>query len=132
MQIVKVAVEKAAYHFDRLYDYMLPPDLNGSVQTGCRVLVPFGTANSHRQAVVFSVENVYEIPKGVKPVLRLLDERPVLTAELLKLAEWISEQCFCTFFEAARVMLRDEKRSIAQTLALAEVCLGLTSTNDVV
>ena len=104
-RIAKVAVEKTAYHFDRLFDYMLPPDMAGSVVSGCRVLVPFGTANSQRQAVVFAVEDVFEIPQGVKPVIRQLDDQPVLTAELLRLAEWIHEQCFCTFFEAARVML---------------------------
>ena len=46
-RIVKAAVEKTAYHFDRLFDYMLPHGLDSAVQSGCRVLVPFGTANSH-------------------------------------------------------------------------------------
>ncbi len=104
-RIIKAAVEKTAYHFDKLFDYMLPPDLYRTIQPGCRVLVPFGTANAHRQAVVFAAEDVYEVPAGVKPVLRQLDEQPVLGTELLRLAEWLHEQCFCTYFEAAKVML---------------------------
>lgn len=104
-RIIKAAVEKTAYHFDKLFDYMLPPEMADSVKSGCRVLVPFGTSNGHRQAVVFSVEDTFEIPRGVKPVLRQLDDQPVLNDELLRLAEWLHGQCFCTFFEAARVML---------------------------
>ncbi len=104
-RIVKAAVEKTAYHFDRLFDYMLPPELARTVKSGCRVLVPFGTANSHRQAVVFAVEEVGELPEGIKPVIRQLDDSPVLGEELLRLAEWLREQCFCTYFEAAKVML---------------------------
>lgn len=98
-------MEKTAYHFDKLFDYMLPPDMWSSVRPGCRVLVPFGGGNSRRQAVVFSAEDIPEIPHGVKPVLRQLDAEPVLSEEQLKLAEWLREGCFCTYFEAARVML---------------------------
>ena len=42
---VSVAVEKAAYHFDREFDYLVPDDLSAEALPGCRVLVPFGSAN---------------------------------------------------------------------------------------
>lgn len=103
--IAKAAVEKTAFHFDQLFDYLLPSGLSETVRSGCRIIVPFGPGNDQRQAMVFGVESIGEIPRGVKPVLRQLDEQPVLSDELLKLAEWLREQCFCTYFEAARVML---------------------------
>lgn len=103
--IAKAAVEKTAYHFDKLFDYFVPPELYGSVKCGCRVMVPFGTANDQRQAMVFSLETPEETPAAIKPILRVLDEEPVLGDELLRLGQWIHEQCFCTFFEAVRVML---------------------------
>jgi len=103
--IIKAAVEKTAYHFDRLFDYMVPTQLASDCRRGCRVMVPFGTGNDQRQAMVFDVEEAAELPPGVKPVLRLLDDEPVLSDELLRLAMWLHEQCFCTCFEAARAML---------------------------
>ena len=103
--IIKAAVEKTAYHFDKLFDYLLPSQFSSAVVRGCRVMVPFGTGNDQRQAMVFGVEKCCELPSGIKPVLRQLDEEPVLNDEMLRLAEWIHEQCFCTFFEAARAML---------------------------
>jgi len=103
--IVKAAVEKTAYHFDRLFDYLVPLGLVGSVRKGCRIMVPFGTGNDRRQAMVFDMENPEEPPAGIKPVLRVLDSEPVLSDELLRLSQWLHEQCFCTYFEAAKAML---------------------------
>lgn len=46
--VAKVAVQAATYAIDKVYDYLLPPELAG--QVGCRVLVPFGreTASARR------------------------------------------------------------------------------------
>ncbi len=103
--IVKAAVEKTAYHFDRLFDYAVPFQLRDSVKKGCRVLVPFGQGNDQRQAMVFDVESAAEPPEKLKPVLRVLDDAPVLGDELLRLALWMHEQYFCTCFDAAKAML---------------------------
>ena len=39
-EIVRVAVENAAYHFDKLYDYLVPAGM--TLAPGQRVVVPFG------------------------------------------------------------------------------------------
>ena len=48
--IAKVAVQAATYAIDKVYDYLLPPELAG--QVGCRVLVPFGRGNRLSEAVI--------------------------------------------------------------------------------
>lgn len=107
--IIKAAVEKTAYHFDRLYDYIVPPELCDLVKPGCRVIVPFGSGNSRRQAIVYQTEQAVFLDdgsrRGIKQVLSLLDRQPVLSEELLRLSEWIKDNCFCALFDAARVML---------------------------
>ncbi len=100
----RVAVENTAYHFDKLFDYLLPDNLKESVKAGCRVLVPFGGGNRRRQAVVFELTEETEMT-GLKPVASLLDKDPLVSKELLELAKWISANCFCTLFEAVRLML---------------------------
>ncbi|MEI3035831.1 MAG: hypothetical protein V8T62_02565 [Oscillospiraceae bacterium] len=37
-----MAVDKAAYHFDKLYNYAIPVEFAAVLQPGMRVLVPFG------------------------------------------------------------------------------------------
>ena len=56
--IAKVAVEKAAFSFDREFDYLVPERLINDCTQGKRVLVPFGRGNSRRQGIVTElVEN---------------------------------------------------------------------------
>ena len=47
---VQVAVDSAAFQFDKLYSYNVPERLEASVKIGSRVLVPFGS--SKRMGIV--------------------------------------------------------------------------------
>lgn len=102
-RVVKVAVEQAAFHFDKLYSYVVPETLE-PVARGCRVMVPFGGGNRRRQAVVMEVDAQAEVEK-LKPIYAVLDAAPLPTDELLDLALWLKERTFCTVYEAVRTML---------------------------
>lgn len=100
-----VFVEKTNLNFDKIFTYSVPFDLCEKVFVGQRVLVPFGNGNKKRQGVIVSVfEGDEEIGK-VKPLFELLDEAPLITDEMLKLAEYISDRTFCTFYEGLRPMI---------------------------
>lgn len=101
--IVKVAVEQAAFHFDKLYSYVVTGQ-SKPIRRGCRVVVPFGGHNRKCQGVVVETDAVAEVPK-LKPVLEILDDTPLLNEELLDLALWLKQRTFCTVFDAVRTML---------------------------
>lgn len=103
-QIAKVAVENAAYSFDDAFDYAIPAELQGKVQPGVRVLVPFGNGSKKRQGFVFALRQKKD-EKKLKAIAEVLDEAPLLNNELLRLAVFLKEQTFCTLFEAAKAML---------------------------
>ena len=100
----KVAVENTAYDFDRLFDYQIPVEYGGMACPGCRVLVPFGRGNRKRQGVIFEVSGTAEFGT-VKPISALLDETPVLSDEMLLMAKWFRDNYYCTYYDAAKVML---------------------------
>jgi len=102
--VAKIAVEKTLYDFDMLFDYDIPDSLSDSIKKGVRVQVPFGVSNSERIGVVFSVCEKTE-DKKLKPIKTVLDDEPLLSTEMLMLAEWIKNRTFCTYYEAAKVML---------------------------
>lgn len=102
-RVVKIAVEQAAYHFDKLYSYIVPDSL-GEVKRGCRVLVPFGGGNRKRQGVVVELGGEAEVAK-LKPVFSVLDASPLLDDEMMDLALWIKERTFCTIFDVVHAML---------------------------
>ena len=100
--VAKVAVQAATYAIDKVYDYLLPPELAG--QAGCRVLVPFGRGNRLSEAVILSLRQ--EVPdKPLKAVRTLLDEEPILTEKELRLTLWMTRRYFCTFYDALRTVL---------------------------
>ncbi len=106
MTIAKIAVGCATYPIDRPYDYLVPAELKQPLRPGMRVLVPFGSGNRRTDGIVLAVQEREsgEGPK-LKTVLALLDESPVLDGELLQLALWMRERCFCTVYDAARAIL---------------------------
>ncbi len=100
---VQIAVEQAAFSFDKLYTYAWPLDL-GEPQVGVRVLVPFGNGNHRRQGLVMALVDKTEI-KRLKPVFSVIDKEPLLSEEMLALAQFMQERTFCTLFDAVRAML---------------------------
>ncbi|MBW7574001.1 replication restart helicase PriA [Caproiciproducens faecalis] len=102
--IAKVAVEKTVYHFDKAFDYLIPSELLASVKPGCRVVVPFGGANSKRQGMVLSLTSQESAGK-LKFVSGLLDSVPLLSQEALRLVVWLKEHYFCTLYDAVKLLL---------------------------
>lgn len=102
-QIAEIAVEKAAYSFDKAFDYVIPDSMLDKAVAGTRVLVPFGRGNRKRQGIITAVHQGES--KGLKSVISVLDDEPVLNDEMLKTAAFMKSHYFCTFYEAVKTML---------------------------
>ena len=101
--VAKIALEGATFAFDKLYTYAVPPELYEKAKKGIRVLVPFGKGNIKKQGMIFCV--CEEELKGLKKLISLIDKEPVLTDEMLKMCEYMSESLFCTYYDAVHAML---------------------------
>ena len=99
--IAKIAVSAATYAIDKPYSYKIPEGM--TLQPGQRVQLPFGRANKRTEGVVLSVETGSE--EKLKAVELCLDEAPILTERQLRLAAFMRERYFCTFYECIRAML---------------------------
>ena len=99
--IAKIAVAAANFAIDKPYSYSVPENL--TVQPGQRVVLPFGRANKRTEGIVLMVAE--GSADKLKAIEGCLDEMPVLTESQLRLAAFLRERYFCTFFDAARVML---------------------------
>ncbi len=99
--IALVAVDGLIYAIDKPYSYRLPDSLKG--RPGCRVSVPFGAGNRMREGMILALGTGEEAE--LKTVDRVLDPEPVLTETMLRLAAFVRERYFCTFYEAIRAML---------------------------
>ncbi len=101
--IAETAVSGTAYSFDMLFSYAVPQGLIGNIAAGCRVLVPFGRGNKRRIGVVMRLSD--GDASNLKSLVSLVDEQPVISDELLKLAVFLRDNTYCTYFDAVRIML---------------------------
>lgn len=99
-----VAVENVAYHFDILYGYTVPDELRDRIKVGSRVQVNFSKGKTQRQGFVFDFA-APENGKRYKPVLKLLDDEPILSEEMISIAVFLKKRYFCTYYEAAKVQI---------------------------
>ena len=95
-----------------VYTYNIPASLlpiaNRQLPiTGCRVLVPLGKKNVI--GIIYR-KHEGELPANVKvrDVLQIIDETPIVTAEQLKLWEWLSSYYMCTLGEVMAAALPSE------------------------
>ena len=99
--IAKLAVSAATFAIDKPYSYFIPEEME--LQPGQRVMVPFGRGNRRCEGVVLSVEEGTQ--PGLKAVERALDEEPLVSLYMLRLAAFVRDRYFCTFYDAIRAML---------------------------
>ena len=92
--IAKIAVEAASFAIDKPYSYRIPEGM--TLFPGHRVRVSFGRGSRITEGVVLSVEDGDET--GLKPVEAPLEETPLLTVQQLRLAAFLRERYFCTFY----------------------------------
>ena len=88
-------------------DALLPIANRQSPTTGCRVLVPLG-----KKSIIGIIYRQHEgeLPASVKvrDALQIIDDTPIVTAEQLKLWEWLSSYYMCTLGEVMAAALPSE------------------------
>ena len=99
--VAKIAVSAATFAIDRPYSYWVPEGME--LQPGMRVSVPFGRGNKRSEGVVLSLES--GSPDGLKSVERCLDQEPMISMTMLRLAAFMRERYFCTMYDVVRAML---------------------------
>ena len=73
---------------NKTFTYHIPDELSGRLGAGSLVRVEFGVAM--QPGVVVARHDSTDIPE-TKPILELLDPKPVISAEHIDLARWLSE-----------------------------------------
>ena len=99
--IAKIAVSAATFAIDKPYSYHVPEDME--LAPGVRVTVPFGRGNRRCEGVVLALEAGED--RSLKAVERCLDDQPVLTPYMLRMAAFLRDRYFCTFYDCIRAML---------------------------
>lgn len=101
--IAVVAVDNTFFSFDTDYSYSVSNDMLDKVKVGSMVKVPFGRSNAIRDGIVISLSSDSKISGELKSIYSVSDN--VLSEELVSLAIWLRERCFCTTYDCLKQML---------------------------
>ncbi|MDK2982194.1 MAG: hypothetical protein PWQ55_2541 [Chloroflexota bacterium] len=73
------------------FDYRVPESLGDALQAGWLVEVPFGSQTV--QGIILRIKDSSDVP-ATRPIESVLEDAPVVTAQQIALAEWLSAQYF--------------------------------------
>ena len=122
--IATVAVENTFFSTLSDYDYYIPEELKETITEGTRVKVPFGKGNALRNGVVIKIFEA--INTGLKEIKAIDKNASVLDREMVELALWLKERCFCTTYDCLRQML---PRGIDKVGSKSEKMMRLADEN---
>ncbi len=86
----------------RTFHYAIPDSLADRVRLGQLVWVPFGSRHVHGVVIGFDRESPVE---DTRPLARVLDPEPVLSAQQIRLARWISAYYLAPLYRVVWSML---------------------------
>ena len=86
---------------NRVFDYLVPVELEDRVKIGDRVSIPFGNSKSFKEGFVFDIKESSEFAK--KYIHNI--EKDGLTEERMTLAKLMSRMYFCNIFDCIKLML---------------------------
>ncbi len=101
--IATVAVEKTFFNPESDYDYYVPSHLEKKACVGMRVKVPFGYGNVLRDGIILKLYTA--INSSLKEIDSIEGDKPCLDEEMISLALWLKERCFCTTYDCIKQML---------------------------
>ncbi|WP_283678209.1 primosomal protein N' [Lentilactobacillus sp. Marseille-Q4993] len=103
MQIAQVIVDVSARQTNTPFSYLVPDNLENSLDIGMRVKVPFGPRKLTGFVVGFADQSSFN--GRLKPIESVIDLYPVINPEMLKIASFLSKKTFSYYISCLQTML---------------------------
>ncbi len=109
-----------------LFTYSVPESMRAYAVAGKRVLIPFGS----RKLIGLIARRVYTTDIKTKPILQILDEKPVVPPSLLKLTLWTADHYFAAPGELMPIILPKDDIRIDTVVELKAGAKGRPSKSS--
>ncbi|NLX61053.1 MAG: primosomal protein N' [Tissierellia bacterium] len=118
----EVIVDNKALDTDMAYTYKFNPNEIDQIEIGMRVVVPFGMGNRLIKGLVIDIKDkVDEEAYELKNIVEVIDEKPLISKELIELGLWMADKYLCTKLAALQAVLPPgDFKSIKTYIALGE------------
>lgn len=100
--IAQVIINSNVKNLNRIFDYNVPNEMEGTIRVGDRILIPFGNKKTLEEGFViglkeqsdYKVKDIAQIQDGIK-----------LTPENIELAKLMARRYFCNISDCIKLML---------------------------
>ena len=109
--IVDIQHEK----LDKIFQYRIPESMEGKLEPGMEVLVPFGKGNRKVRGYVTGISETcdYDLSK-VKEIIEIPERAMEIEAKLVALAAWMKENYGGTMIQALKTVLPIKQKEKAK------------------
>ena len=106
MEFVNVIVDISHEKVDRVFQYRIPERLQGSLQAGMQVEIPFGRGNRPTKGYVVGFADKPDYPpEKIKELTGIVEGSVRAEAQLIALAAWMKERYGSTMNQALKTVL---------------------------
>lgn len=113
-EIAQIIVDVPTMQTNRPYTYQVPEQLEHQIQTGMRVVVPFGNGSRQVQGFVVGLDDQTAYDGELKSIISILDLNPVLNQELLTMSQWLADSCYAFRISCMHTMLPNVMKTKTQ------------------
>ncbi|AKP66713.1 primosomal protein N' [Companilactobacillus ginsenosidimutans] len=111
MSVAAVIVDVPTMQTNRPFEYEIPEALNDVVVPGVRVEVGFGRGKRKIQGFVMEVKDSSDFSGKLKPIIRVIDVKPVLSKEMIDLSYWLADRTYSFQISCLQTMLPNVMRA---------------------
>lgn len=111
LAVASVIVDVPTMQTNRPFEYEIPSALTDVVIPGVRVEVGFGRGKRKIQGFVMEVKKTSDFTGKLKPIIRVIDVKPVLSSEMIKLSYWLADRTYSFQISCLQTMLPNVMRA---------------------
>lgn len=101
----EIIIDNNTSRTDKPYTYIIKSDMFDDIEVGMRVLVPFGKGNRIIKGIVINIKDSNESNYKLKSIIDIIDEKPLISKNMIELSLWISENYLCSYVSALQTVL---------------------------
>ncbi len=103
-KIAEIIIDNKCKETDKVYNYGVTDDL--IVETGHRVIVPFGRGNKKIAGYVTGFTDKIDFDKNrLKNIIKITEHNPLIPENIISLTKWMRDKYLCYYIEAIHAVL---------------------------
>lgn len=87
--------------FRKAFSYLVPKELQSQAKVGVRAVAPFG--KRILTGFIINKPKTVSIKEEIKPIIDILDEKPIVDKDGFKFYQWLADYYLCSFGEALKL-----------------------------